>query len=372
MRHPAALLTLALVGCLSPPPPIVVETPFGDVRAMSEAKAAEVAELLEDLAPRVRELLPGCQERSVDVWVQDQLQVYRYQERPESVRGFTLLAGDFDARRIHLQSDSESPWYLAHELVHALVDRSWRALPGILEEGLGDVIAGQLEPEHARRIRTHRLLNVSAVAGGFDLTLAYSVPQDGQLASQWPRERRTTRVRPVQPVASAMLDELLRMPRTALHERYSEIPECYYGVAWLLSSRIVERRGLAGLHELCLRADGEGRALVPPEWIYAAAELEPAQLTPEFMTSCLGFDELRSCGWLKPDAIASVALDALSPWMGRITFGRLLARVNPCLVDPDGREVPLRSMRPVVEQLADEWRAAETRTPHGTSPPTPP
>ena len=48
-----AALTLARYGA----PPIVLETPYGNVRAGSEASASEVASLLVDLAPRVREIL---------------------------------------------------------------------------------------------------------------------------------------------------------------------------------------------------------------------------------------------------------------------------------------------------------------------------
>ncbi|MFT5690484.1 MAG: hypothetical protein ACI8PQ_003341, partial [Planctomycetota bacterium] len=85
------LLTAASAGCLAPPPPIVAQTPFGDVRAESIEKADEFADLLERLVPRVHELLPGSQHRDIDVWVQDRLRVYRFTERSESVRGFTLL-----------------------------------------------------------------------------------------------------------------------------------------------------------------------------------------------------------------------------------------------------------------------------------------
>ena len=113
----------------------MVETAFGDVRASSERKAEEVAQLLEKLSPEVSALLPGSQDRSVDVWVQEELQVYRFNKRPESVRGFTLLNDEFSAKRIHLQDSGQSPWYLTHELVHALIGTSWSPLPGILEEG---------------------------------------------------------------------------------------------------------------------------------------------------------------------------------------------------------------------------------------------
>ena len=157
----ARVLALGLfaTGCLAPPPPILVETPYGHVRADTREKASEVAQLLREYAPQVRSLLPGSQTRAVDVWVQDELRVYRHTSRPESVRGFTLLADEFEAKRIHLQSSGQSAWYLSHELVHALVDTTWKPLPGILEEGLADVVAEILNPDQANHIRAHRLLN---------------------------------------------------------------------------------------------------------------------------------------------------------------------------------------------------------------------
>ena len=170
-RARASLCALGLLAssCLAPPPPIVVETAYGDVRARTPATAEEVAHLLEGLAPRVQELLPGSQDRPVDVWVQQELRVHRFHKRPESVRGFTLLSNEFEARRIHLQEAGQSPWYLGHELVHALIDRSWAPLPGILEEGLADAIAERpgaaLPHQHPRAPAAQRHLLQRRPAG---------------------------------------------------------------------------------------------------------------------------------------------------------------------------------------------------------------
>ena len=95
IRFLTLLLVCVSTACLAPPPPIVVETPFGDVRADTEGTAIEVAAMLEELAPQVKALLPGSQDREIDVWVQNELRVYRFNTRPESVRGFTLLAEEF-------------------------------------------------------------------------------------------------------------------------------------------------------------------------------------------------------------------------------------------------------------------------------------
>src|SRR5262245_45266834 len=207
-RSAASVLAgfLAL-GCLAPPPPIVVATPYGEVRASSADKAREVADLLERLAPEVKAILPGAQDRPIDVWVQDELAVYLFHKRPDSVRGFTLLEDEFDAKRIHLQEGGQSPWYLAHELVHALIGSSWAPLPGILEEGLGDVIAEALNPEYEEHIRSHRLLNASAFTGGLELEVVYRQP-DPDSPRSWSLVRQPGILRLGAPVSPGTLADL--------------------------------------------------------------------------------------------------------------------------------------------------------------------
>ena len=352
-----ALLGFLASGCLAPPPPIVVETPFGDVRARSEGKAIEVAALLERLAPEVRALLPGSQDRSVDVWVQEELQVYLFNRRPESVRGFTLLADEFDAKRIHLQEDGQSPWYLSHELVHALIGPSWSPLPGILEEGLGDVIAEALNPEYRNHIRAHRLLNASAFTGGLRIEVLYRDPQPDVPRRQWPRVRSTQYVQIAELVTGSTLRDLLSTPRTSLHAHWPDIPESFYGVSWLIVSRIVERSGLAGLHALCARARDQGYELVPPEWIEEAAEMDLDALDPEFLSSCFERQTLQTALYLQPDPFAEAVLDALRPLRGR-PFR--ISDSRPVIQLWDGSELPLGYyIGPLYNTLVRDWKSRE-------------
>lgn len=316
------------VACLAPPPPIVVETPFGAVRAANRGKADEVADLLVRLAPEVKAILPGAQDRAIDVWVQDRLAVYLFNERPDSVRGFTLLDGEFDAKRIHLQESGQSPWYLAHELVHALIGPSWAPLPGILEEGLGDVIAERLNPEYEEHIRSHRLLNASAFTGGVALEVVYRNPGDGPWRT-WPEQTATGFLRLGPQVAPETLEELLRTPRSTLHQRWADIPESFYGISWLIVSRLVERIGLEGLHDLCLRAREAGLELVPVVWLEQAAELDFSTLDAAFLASCFDRRALQTALFLQPEAFAEVVVDALAPLHGKIAFGDLHRRVRP-------------------------------------------
>jgi hypothetical protein len=357
-RMTAAVLALGLAtGCLAPPPPILVDTPYGSVRARDVDKATEVAELLRRLAPEVKAILPGVQDRSIDVWVQDELAVYRFHQRPESVRGFTLLEAEFRAKRIHLQESGQSPWYLAHELVHALIGPSWATLPGILEEGLGDVIAERLNPEYEEHIRSHRLLNASAFTGGLDVEVAYRSPGPGS-SNTWDIVATHRRLSLGPPIAPGTLAELLRTPRSALHERWADIPESFYGIAWLIVSRAVERIGLEGLHDLCLRAEAHGLALVPVAWLEAAADVRIEELDAEFLASCFDRPALQTALFLQPDAFAELLLDILVPQLhGKLDFREIFNRAKPVIRLPNQSEIRIGYYSgPVYRALRQGWR----------------
>lgn len=357
------------VACLAPPPPIVVETPFGAVRATSRGKASEVADLLVRLAPEVKGILPGAQDRPIDVWVQDRLAVYLFRERPDSVRGFTLLDDEFDAKRIHLQESGQSPWYLAHELVHALIGPSWAPLPGILEEGLGDVIAERLNPEYEEHIRSHRLLNASAFTGGVALEVVYREPDEGPWRN-WPEVAHRGVLRLGPSVPPATLDDLLRTPRSALHQRWADIPESFYGISWLIVSRVVERIGLEGLHELCQRARSAGLELVPVTWLEEAAELDFSQLDAEFLASCFDRRSLQTALFLQPEAFAEVVVDALAPLHGRIGFGDVHRRVRPAfrLGNQSTLQVGVNS-GPIYRSMRQAWQTLPQPTTGATTAP---
>ncbi len=370
----SSLVALALAvgtpACLAPPPPIVVETPFGDVRAENQDTADQIAGLLCDLSPRVQALLPGSQERSVDVWVQEELRVYRHRARPESVRGFTLLADEFDARRIHLQEDGQSPWYLAHELVHALIDEEWSTLPGILEEGLADVIAEELNPEQRIQIRAHRLLNASAFTNGLELEVLFRMPDAGAVGASrdddlW-RERslelrRRLVLRLADPIDQETARELLTTDRTRLHHRWPEIPEAYYGFAWLLVARIHERSGLGGLFGLCARAREEGHDLVPIEWLLEAADMTLEGLDAAFLARCFRRDEFQRALYLRPEAFTQAALRGLEPLENAVDTRQLFFLARPAFVLPDGGRVPMSSIGPVRQEIKRRWSASSLR-----------
>jgi len=354
--HRIALpLALSLSACLAPPPPIVVETPFGDVRANSKRKAGEVAQLLERLAPEVQSILPGSQDRQIDVWVQQELKVYRFNKRPESVRGFTLLSDEFSAKRIHLQESGQSPWYLSHELVHALIGPDWKTLPGIMEEGLGDVVAEKLNPEYENHIRAHRLLNAGAFTSGLEFDVAYQLPRDDLSSWWWPEERRTARLRTLEALPFVIVEELFKTSRADLHGRWPEIPESFYGLAWLFVSRIAEREGITGLYDLCLKAEAEGYELIPFPWLLEAAEIDRDDFGPDFLGACFGKNEFLTAIYLQPEAFGWAALEALKPLQNRISEENLFSDVRPAFVLKDGSRIPMGFVGPVKGRIMREW-----------------
>ncbi|MCZ6597532.1 MAG: hypothetical protein O7B99_07835 [Planctomycetota bacterium] len=339
--------------CAAPPPPIAVETPYGVVRADSKAKATEVADLLAQLSPRVQAVLPGTQDRVIDVWVQSVLRSTRHGSRAKGVKGFTLLAREFEPKRIHLLEDGELSWYLSHELVHALLNKSWAPLPGLLEEGLGDVVAEQLNPAFADRIRAHRLFTASGFSGGVTFTLVYTVPGSGRTRRNWAETSMRLQVLEGRPAAG--IAELLEHSRHVLRKEWRELPEAFYGLAYLIVSRIVERHGLDGLYELCLEATRNGQDLISAERILAAAELDPLDFDADFLATMFGRSETRQLLLMQPKMFG----DTVAAWFKAnhpdLSRRELLYRVNPSLRTADGGLLRLRTIWPVRERMIENW-----------------
>lgn len=366
----AAALCLA-ASCLAPPPPIALETAYGEVRAEDHATAAEFAELYEELVPRVREILPGTREREIDLWVQKELRVYRHRPRHASVRGFTLVDGTSGPRRIHLQEDGQSSWYLSHELVHALVSEEWAPLPGLLEEGLADHVAEMLNPREAGHIRAQRLLNASVFTGGLAVGIVYSYPESQASPRGWKRCHRDSRIQPGEALDPALVQELLETPREELRRRDDDLPEAFYGISWLIVSRIVERRGLEGLHRLCLDATEAGERLVAADTLLAAAEIDLDRLDPQFLASCCRRSDIYAVARLEPDLFAEQVVEVLAPWEASFGARSALRYLRPALLGEDGRELYLRYMRSLRRSFERQWRSSPPAAPPAASPAPP-
>ena len=293
----------ALLGaCQVLPPTALSQGPAGTVRAAAPSEALEVSEMLEELRPLVTLALPDATVPELEVWVQPQPALYRFEgETYAEADGFWSS----EHGRIHLREGASSlRRTLAHELVHASLGSSWDALPGSLEEGLCDLISLQLAPADAAAMRAGRLSAAAFATGGLELDVEVLMPGSGAAVGLGVQSRLR-----LMGELSPDLDpnDVFRV-RAGLSS--TQLPpndkKAFYGLSLLLLERIVDRIGIEGLHELCTLATSQGRAQVPSSWLLAAAELRPDGWH-EAVHGALGSAELRELLLLYPAALLDSA-----------------------------------------------------------------
>jgi hypothetical protein len=274
---PCLAVALVSTACQASPPPSRVEARLGVVRADDLDVAREVAEALDELLPAVAAELPDARQalrtrgedaRGLEVWVQSEPVLYVFP--PTSA--YRDADGFFSDRldRIHLRADSDDvERTLAHELVHASLGRSWRSMPGTLEEGLCDVVAARLCPRSAARLRAGRLFAAAMAIGGLDIEIRAAPSESEEAAPAEPAF--VQRIVPAEegPRELDPLDVIRTRAGVSSAGLESDRKKALYGLAFLVAERIVERRGLDGFHELARRTDGR-RAM---DAFLAAAEL---------------------------------------------------------------------------------------------------
>lgn len=254
----ALVLGLGSIACQALPPPARADAREGIVRAKSPEEARAVALALDALLPEVLTLVPDAHARPIEVWIQDEPTLYTF-PRTSTYRD---ADGFFSDRldRIHLRGSADDlRRTLAHELVHATLGPSWRGLPGTIEEGLCDVVAIRICPESASRLRAGRLLAAALELGGFDLES--SEPEEDASRGDASAEA-SVGPRYVQHVFSAgepgtpldPLDVFRTHAGRSTASMPGDVKKALYGLAFLVTERIVERRGVAGLHALVARA----------------------------------------------------------------------------------------------------------------------
>lgn len=270
-----ALLVAGLLGALTAcqvlPPEQGVGTAAGAVRARTVEKASEVALAFERLEPQVIALLPEARERRVDVWVQELPALYRFAPRAyQDADGFFSESED----RIHLREGADSlERTLAHELVHAHLRGAWRRLPGTLEEGLCDHVSGELVPAARSGLRAGRLSCAAFALGGLTLDLSLRLPPSADDTA--PRLAFLARL-------TLEGDAPMTVDPTGVFERSAGLStarlgtaqkKAYYGLAYLVAERLVERVGIEGLHQLCAEARDHEEPRVDRDVLLAAAGL---------------------------------------------------------------------------------------------------
>lgn len=354
MKFSAPAIALALAGiasgCLVAPPRQELAAREGRVRAERTDRAQAVAEALDELLPRVLETLPGTRHPRLEVWVQDVPALYAFQKSAYSDADGFYAEG---MQRIHLREGSEHlARTLAHELVHASLDDSWDTLPGTLEEGLCDVVSAQLVPDAAARLSAGRLSSAAFATGGLVIDVELSLPTgtpDESDDVRWSARMRLDgepRVR-VDPLRAFDVQAGLSTSSLSSAEKRS-----YYGVAFLVVRRIVERVGFEGLHELCEQASADGLAVVPTEVLLDAAGIDRSQVgLREAIEASIGARELSELVRAHPEFLVATIARFLGPICQRTRPGagldELRVRVRVAGSADEGLLLPsLESLRP--------------------------
>jgi hypothetical protein len=266
------LIAIAAASCQALPPPVCTDAREGVVRADSAEEARDVASSLDALVPEVISALPDARHRRLEVWMQKEPALYRFP--PSST--YREADGFFSDRlaRIHLRSGADDVRRtLAHELVHASLGSSWHDLPGTIEEGLCDVVAIRLCPSGAVRLRAGRLLAAALALGGFELETPREPGDHGRpdgsdahcFQQVFSPERRETPLDPLEVFRSRAGRSTSAMT--------SDTKKALYGLAFLVAERIVERRGVEGLHELVARSSARPGTEESVDAFLSAAEL---------------------------------------------------------------------------------------------------
>lgn len=349
LRRLAAGLTLiGATSCASAPPPYLALHDLGQVRAESRDQAEQFKDLVSELQPKVIEVLPDAESRSTEVWVQQTLRHRRGAAAPDNVKGFTLISGDARRGRIHLREDTDYPeWFLAHELVHSLLGSSWNTIPGVLEEGMCDVVAAELNPEVAPRIRALRAIEASLFLGKLQLQLSHLRGGERKHNTIWFHYDRGE--------SSIGVTEAFEPGTLEMKQRWAQLPDSLYGLGFLVASRIEDNEGLQGLHSMCRRAQAEGLGTVPFEWLMDAAELESLDALTEAPRELLGRDEFDEWVGLLPAFHGELLVQLYRPAFANLTGKQFLARVDPQLHLADGSTIELAAIPAVREAVLRNW-----------------
>lgn len=354
-RAAIALLVSLASACVAAPP---FSARSGDlvVRAKNERSAKEALREVGLVREELRERIPGLVDRPVEVWLQEELSARFLGTRSrETTYGFTLEPWLGNTPEIHLLEDD---WIscLPHELTHAWLGPNWRPLPGILQEGLCDLMAEELGPFPglgSLRVRH------AALAGDLTAVFRWNTSTAGGKAAR--RELTSfTGTMPVAPAPVPLERALALELRSGWRARPSTEVGHLYGLGYVFARWIVERGGVRALHELCLRAAREQLDLVPLAWIEAAAGLRDAQdferrlaqeVEREHVSLLLHSGDLG--GWvLTSRAQAGAAGRVLEAW---------LVYAEPTLALGNGPERPLQSVEGLLAWLSDTWTMWEDK-----------
>ena len=300
---------------MAAPPTSVLAFEGGRVRAADVVEAERVEALMARLRPELLELLPDSSFEDLEVWVQEKPSLYRFtSDATADAEGLWSPSH----RRIMLSRHADHlERTLAHELTHAALGATWTALPGSLEEGLADHVSAAVCEDGAARLRAGRLSSACLATGGLEIDIDVTRLTPGRKSAS-PRRGWSARVKLKGETESTDPLDVFRLSAGLSSTRLDVgTKRGFYGLAFLVVQRIVDRDGYGALHAMCEDAQSSGqdklgmRAVLeaaaldedPATWRRAAAEgmgeeelVELVRMYPDFLVDAL-VDYIDSLGF---------------------------------------------------------------------------
>lgn len=250
-----------------------VRTERGPAYAADAALAQALAVEWDRTALRLEEVLPDVRPvPDLEIWVLPPERIPDPFGVGQPMGGVTYLVGGHPTL-IHVPDNDEFLWVLGHELTHAVVDVSprWRALPGVLEEGLCESMGAVMDPGARPRRWLSVLIEAPPLLGvrGAGIYFPFYVRQENG------RVRGMLGVFEGRDTWRAWSPEELR-ERLEAHslDPWPMERSGLERLGYFLVERIVARHGLDGLRALCAEAEHAGRRTVSMEATLAAAGLD--------------------------------------------------------------------------------------------------
>lgn len=294
---------------MATPPSSVLAFEGGRVLAADVTEARAIETFMADLRPQLLSLLPDASFDDLEVWVQDKPSLYRFtSEATADAEGLWSPSH----RRIMLSRHADHlERTLAHELTHAVLGESWQRLPGSLEEGLADHVSAALCEDGAARLRAGRLSSACLATGGLEIDLDVTRKVLGDSPADALRRGWSARIKlkgdtnTTDPLDVFRLSAGLSSTKLDVGAKRG-----FYGLAFLVVSRIADRDGYGALHQMCEDAAEAGRDQVSLNDVLEAAELSrEADDWRRAAAEQMGADELVELIRMYPDFLVNALVD---------------------------------------------------------------
>lgn len=276
MRNLLLLFFALLASCASwtpGTPQFSVDTPLGTAYAHSPERASRLVDTWMKMARSIQQRLPGAKhDEQLDIWLMHEEEIPDPFSIGHPMGGVTYSING-DAWLIQVPDTHKLDWVLAHELTHALLGPEWNTLGGMLEEGLCEWVGSQEDPELAPVRELQVYMGAAAMFGHNQTGMFFNNSvrlDDGSIKMRWLGEKGTS---PNPPWTIEDLRFYLSQPSIA------EFPDVRAGLqrmGTVLVYRIVARKGLQKLFQMCSDAKARGEATLPFDEVMHAAGLDPA------------------------------------------------------------------------------------------------